>query len=74
MEARNKEREEAASDQENPMEGTTSGTDGAKGEGKEEIREKIPAEASNWERVVDLIQTAFWKGRLAKRTRGRRWF
>ena len=32
----------------------------------EEIREKTPAEVSNWERVVDLIQTAFGEGRLAE--------
>ena len=26
----------------------------------------MPAEASNWERVVDLVQTAFGEGRLAE--------
>ena len=35
-------------------------------EGKEDIREKTPVEASNWDRVVDLIQTKFGEGRLAE--------
>ena len=32
----------------------------------EESREKTPAGASNWDRVVDLIHTAFREGRLAE--------
>ena len=35
-------------------------------EGTEESREKTPAETSNWDRVVDLIQTASGEGRLAE--------
>ena len=35
-------------------------------EGKGEIREKTPVEASNWERMVNLIQTEFGEGRLAE--------
>ena len=43
-----------------------SGTDRTGREDTEEIREKKPAEASNWDRVVDLIQTEFGEGRLVK--------
>ena len=31
-------------------------------EGSDYIREKIPVEDSNWDRVVDLVQTAFGEG------------
>ena len=64
---RKKEREEAATNQENPTEGmTTVGPDDTGGEGTEESRETTPTEASNWERVVDLVHTAFGEGRLAE--------
>ena len=36
-----------------------SGPDRNGGEGTDESREKTPADVSNWDRVVDLIQTAF---------------
>ena len=53
---KNKDKEEAAAEQENPKEGRTiPRTERAEREGTEESREKTPAEASNWYRVVDLI-------------------
>ena len=58
--ARKKEKEEAAAKQEKQKEGRTmSGPDRNGGEGTDESREKTPADVSNWDRVVDLIQTAF---------------
>ena len=49
------------------MEGRmTEGTNRMGGEGMEESREKTPTEASNWEGVVKLVQTAFGEGRLAE--------
>ena len=36
------------------------------GEGLEESREKTHEEASNWDRVVELVKTAFRKGHLAE--------
>ena len=64
MEARKKEREEAASEQTTAAEGTTSVPNRMGTEGTEEIRGETPAEISNWERVVDLVQTAFEEKRL----------
>ena len=64
-EAMKKDRENAAANQEKPTGGmTTAGPNGTGGEGMEEIREKTTMEASNWERVVDLVQMAFGEGRL----------
>ena len=57
--ARNKERDEVATDQENMKDGETAGPNSMGREGTEEIRKTTPAEDSNWERVVDLFQTAF---------------
>ena len=46
--------------------------DGGEGWG---IREKMPTEASNWDRVVELVQTAFGEemGGLRRIPRGRLW-
>ena len=66
--ARNNEREEAVVEQEFRRKGGQQqypkGRGG--GEGPEDSTEKTPTEASNWERVVDLVQTAFREGRLAE--------
>ena len=65
--ARNKEKEEAASKQENPTVGRTMpGHDRTGREGTEERRDKTTEEASNWNRVVDIIQTAFVERRPAE--------
>ena len=32
----------------------------------EESRDKTPKEASNWERLLDLVKTTFREGRLAE--------
>ena len=64
--SRMKEREEAAAYQETLTEGTPEGSGGTGGEGTDKIREKTPEEASNWERVVDLVQTAFEEGQLVE--------
>ena len=66
VEARKEEREEATADHDTTTEGTTEGPDGMGREETKDIREKTPAEDSNWERVVDLVQTAFGEGRLAE--------
>ena len=65
-EAWKKEREEAAADQEPPTERTTEGPNRTGREGKEDIREKAPVEASDWEVLVDLVQTVFGEGRLTE--------
>ena len=60
---RNKEREEAAAEQDNlTEERTMSGPDRTGREGSEERREKTHADASNWDRVVDLVQTVYGEG------------
>ena len=65
-EARKKERGEVETDQETPTLGTTAGPDDKGREGTEGSRERTPAEASNWERLVDLVHTAFGEERLAE--------
>ena len=42
----------------------TEGPDRTGRKGTEDSREKTPTEASNWERVAELVQTAFREGRL----------
>ena len=63
-ETREKKREEAATDQETPIEGTIAGPHRTGREETEEIQEKTPAETYNWERVVDLVHMSFREGRL----------
>ena len=64
---RKKEKEEAADEKESPMEGRVMPGPNRTGmEGTVESKEKTPVEASNWDRVVDIIQTAFEEGRLAE--------
>ena len=61
--ARKKEKEEVAAEQENPKEVRTMPGPYRKGrEGTEKRRDKTPAEASNWDRVVDIIHTTFREG------------
>ena len=56
-----------AAEQKNLTEGRKiPGPDRTGREGKEESIDKTPAEASNWDRVVDIIQTAFGEGRLVE--------
>ena len=66
--ARNNEREEAVVEQETRRKGGQQQYPKGRvgGERTEESTEKTPTEASNWERVVDLVQTAFREGRLAE--------
>ena len=45
---------------------TTAGTDGTGFEGSEDSRAKTLAEASNWERVAELVQKAFGEGQLVE--------
>ena len=55
------------SDQENPTEGMmTAGPYSTGMWGVEDSREKTPMETSNWERVVELVHTAFVEGRLTE--------
>ena len=63
MAARKKEKEKAAAEQDNLIE-TMPGPNRMGREGTEESREKTPEEASYWDRVVDIIQTAFGEGQL----------
>ena len=65
--AKRKEREEAAVKKEHLKEDRT--TEGPNGTGREEtldIRGWGPTEVSNWERVVELVQTEFREGQLAE--------
>ena len=56
-----------AAEQDDPTEGRTMpGTKKTGKEGKEESREKTPGGSSNWDRVVDLVQTAFMEKRLVE--------
>ena len=65
--AKRKEREEAATKKEHPTEERImEGTVGTGGEETQESRGGTPTEASNWERVAELVQTAFGEGRLAE--------
>ena len=59
VEASKKERREAEEEQTTAAEGTTVVPDGTGGEGMEYRTGKTPAEVSNWDRVVDLVQTEF---------------
>ena len=72
--SRKKEREDAVSDQETTTEGTTAGTNGTRGRVQIIEDRREPAEASDWEKVLDLIQTTFGRGGLRRRTCGRWWF
>ena len=59
----NNEKEEAVAKQDNLTEGRMISEPDRMGmEGTDYIREKIPVEDSNWDRVVDLVQTAFGEG------------
>ena len=64
---KSKEREEAAAEKEHPLEErTTEGPDRTRGEETAKRRGGTTTEASNWERVAELVYTAFGEGRLAK--------
>ena len=65
-EARKKERYEEAAEKKSAAEGRKEVLDRTGEEGMEGRRGKTPTEMSNWERVVDLVQTVFGEGRLAE--------
>ena len=66
VEAGKKKREEVEVEKTPAVEGTTAVPDGTGGEGKEVRRGTTPVEVSNWERLVDIFQTAFRLGRLVE--------
>ena len=63
--ARKKEKEEAVTAQKSVEEGITALLRGTGGEDTEERKGKAPADMSNWERVVDLVQADFGEEQLA---------